>query len=58
MDINETRYCLAKQLKTMNEIATSYGNFVLDDEMREAVEKTLRPMLEKRIEKMLGTGDQ
>lgn len=56
MDINETSYCLAKQLSTMNEIATSYGNFSLDDEMKQAVEKTLRPMLEKRLEKLLGPG--
>lgn len=56
MDINDTSYCLAKQLSSMDSIATDYGDIALDDEMKGAVEKTLRPMLEQRLEKLLGPG--
>jgi hypothetical protein len=50
MDTNEMRYCLAKQLTRAHTLQTDYGDVALDDDMREAVEKALRPILEQRLD--------
>jgi hypothetical protein len=50
MDTNEMRYCLAKQLARAHSVQTDYGDFDLDEEMRDAVETALRPILERRLD--------
>ena len=41
-------YALAKQLSTAYAIESTYGTLALDEELRAALEKALRPILEKR----------
>lgn len=43
-------YALSKQLSSAHALASSYGDLELDDEMREAVTRALRPILERRFE--------
>lgn len=50
LDADEIRYVLAKQLSSATAIESSYGQIMLDDELRQAVEAALRPILERRIE--------
>ena len=50
MDTDEMRYCLAKQLERAHTVQSDYGDFSLDDEMREAVENALRPLLDRRLD--------
>lgn len=45
----ELTYALAKQLPTAYAVDGPYGSFAIDDEMRAAVEKTLRPLIEKKL---------
>ena len=43
-------YALSKQQSSAHTLASSYGDLELDDEMREAVTRALRPILERRFE--------
>ncbi len=52
-DQTDIRYALAKQLGSAHTIASDYGDFPLDDELRAAVEASLRPILQRRM--VLGT---
>lgn len=49
MNENKISYALAKQLPTAYAISTNYGAIELDEEMRAAIEKTLRRILERRL---------
>ncbi|MBK1655230.1 hypothetical protein [Allochromatium vinosum] len=42
-------YALSKQLQSAYEIASNYGGIELDDELRAAVERAVRPILERRL---------
>lgn len=42
-------YALNKQLSSMHSLETSYGTLELDETMRKAVERVLRPILEARL---------
>ena len=42
-------YALSKQLSSAHTLASSYGDLELDDELRAAVEKAVRPILERRL---------
>jgi hypothetical protein len=46
-------YALAKQLGSAHTLASDYGELALDDELRAAVEATVRPILQRRM--VLGT---
>lgn len=52
-DIEETAnllsYALAKQIPSMTALETDYGSFKLTRSMRQAVEKALCPILERRL---------
>lgn len=49
MTPEEIKYCLSKQLSSMEDIHTNYGEIPLDDEMKKIVENCLRELLEKRL---------
>ena len=42
-------YALSKQLSSAYEITSNYGPLELDDELRAAVERAVRPILERRL---------
>ena len=42
-------YALSKQLSSAYEITSNYGPIELDDELRAAVERAVRPILERRL---------
>ena len=42
-------YALSKQLSSAHTLASSYGDLELDDELRAAVERAVRPILEHRL---------
>ncbi|NVZ09524.1 hypothetical protein HW932_09635 [Allochromatium humboldtianum] len=42
-------YALSKQLASAHTLASSYGDLELDDELRRAVARALRPILECRL---------
>lgn len=42
-------YALSKQLSSAHTLASSYGDLELDDELRAAVEKAIKPILERRL---------
>ena len=42
-------YALSKQLSSANTLTSRYGDLELDEELREAVENALRPILEQRL---------
>lgn len=42
-------YALSKQISSAYELGTNYGALPLDDELREAVARALRPILERRL---------
>lgn len=42
-------YALAKQLDRAHTLETDYGSLSLDEDMRKAIDKALRPLLEKRL---------
>mgnify|MGYP001806286636 CR=1 FL=1 len=42
-------YALSKQLQSAYEITSNYGGIELDDELRAAVDKAVRPILERRL---------
>lgn len=42
-------YAISKMVPSAYEIGTNYGALPLDDEMREAVARALRPILERRL---------
>ena len=42
-------YALSKQLSSAHTLASSYGDLELDDELRAAIEKAVRPILERRL---------
>jgi hypothetical protein len=46
-------YALAKQLGSAHTLASDYGELALDDELRAAVEASVRPILQRRM--VLGT---
>lgn len=45
-------YALSKQLSSAYEITSNYGGIELDDELRAAVEKAVRPILERRLKQV------
>jgi hypothetical protein len=49
MTTEELEYCLAKQLPRAHSVWTDYGDFELDEELRAAIEKSLRPIIQRRI---------
>jgi len=49
MNEQELSYALAKQLPRAHTIESDYGSIPLDDELREAVEAALRPIIERRL---------
>lgn len=49
MTTEELEYCLAKQLPRAHSVASDYGDFELDDELRAAMVKALRPIIQRRI---------
>lgn len=49
MDEFAIGYALAKQLSTASAIESAYGTLELDEEMRQAVDAALRPILERRL---------
>lgn len=50
METEELIYCLAKQLPNLASMQSDYGDFELDEELAEAVEKALRPIIQRRID--------
>lgn len=42
-------YALAKQLGSAHTLASDYGELALDDELRAAVEASVRPILQRRM---------
>lgn len=50
MERQEMRYAINKQLNTSYAILTDYGQVDLDEEMRDALEKSLRVILLRRLE--------
>ena len=42
-------YALNKQLASAHTLSSSYGDLELDDELRAAVEKAIKPILERRL---------
>lgn len=42
-------YALSKQLSSAHTLTSSYGDLELDDELRAAVEKAVRPIIERRL---------
>ncbi|MCK7578896.1 MAG: hypothetical protein MZV65_26335 [Chromatiales bacterium] len=42
-------YTLSKQLSSAHTLASSYGDLELDDELRRAVDRAVRPILERRL---------
>ncbi|WP_222932171.1 hypothetical protein [Allochromatium humboldtianum] len=42
-------YAICKQLSSAHSLASSYGDLELDDELRAAVERAVRPILERRL---------
>ena len=55
MTIEEIRYALTKQLSTVHSLATSYGSIELDDELRQAINNALRPIMTTRLNQMEAT---
>ena len=45
-------YALSKMIPSAYEIGTNYGALPLDDELRAAVEKAVRPILERRLKQV------
>lgn len=45
-------YALSKQITSLIAIETAYGTFQLDAELKEKVEKVLRPVLQRRLAKL------
>lgn len=52
MNSTEVRYALSKQLSTAHTVSSSYGDIHLDDELRQAVDDALRPILQQRLRDM------
>ncbi|WP_200158175.1 hypothetical protein [Allochromatium vinosum] len=42
-------YAICKMVPTAYQIETNYGSLPLDDELRLAVERAVRPILERRL---------
>ena len=55
-DRDATSYALAKQIGSAHELATGYGPLPLDPELADAVERTLRPILERRLHAIEAAG--
>lgn len=49
MTPEDISYALAKQLASATAIESSYGQIMLDDELRQAVDAAARPILERRM---------
>lgn len=49
MNSEEVRYALSKQLSTAHTVSSNYGDIRLDDELRQAVDDALRPILQQRL---------
>ncbi|MCG8643316.1 MAG: hypothetical protein MI862_26555 [Desulfobacterales bacterium] len=45
----DMQYALAKQLPTVKSLLSDYGEMELDDELRQAVEKALTPIIQRRL---------
>lgn len=52
MSHDEILYALAKQLASGHTLESSYGAIPLDEEMREAIDKAIRPILERRLKEV------
>jgi hypothetical protein len=46
-------YAISKQLAGAYAVSTSYGDIPLDDEMRAAVDAALRPILKRRLNRLI-----
>lgn len=46
-------YAISKQLAAAQAITTSYGDIPLDDEMRAALDNALRPILKRRLNRII-----
>lgn len=46
-------YALSKQLPTAHTLESSYGALELDETLRRAIERAVRPILERRLNKAL-----
>ncbi|MCK7574866.1 MAG: hypothetical protein MZV65_41995 [Chromatiales bacterium] len=44
-------YAISKMLPSAYELGTNYGALPLDDEMRDAIARALRPILERRLKR-------
>lgn len=49
MNTNEISYALSKQLQSIISLNTNYGTILLDNELQEAIQDALRPILERRL---------
>ncbi|CUI48538.1 MULTISPECIES: hypothetical protein [Achromobacter] len=49
-------YAISKQLAAATAINTSYGDIELDDEMRAALDAALRPILKRRLNRIIANG--
>ena len=47
-------YALAKQLSSAHTLDSNYGGLELDDELREAIDAAVRPILERRLRGLEG----
>lgn len=47
-------YALAKQLGSAYALSTNYGELYLDEKMKKAVDKALRPILERQLKRAKG----
>jgi hypothetical protein len=54
MEANEISYALAKQIGSAHTISSNYGDIQLDDEMKAALQRAIRPILEQRLAKAQG----
>ncbi|MNY30780.1 hypothetical protein D3C86_1649060 [compost metagenome] len=49
-------YAISKQLAAATAITTNYGDIPLDDEMRAALDAALRPILKRRLNQIIVSG--
>jgi phosphoribosylanthranilate isomerase len=56
MNRDDISYALAKQLVSAYAIESSYGHIELDEELRDAVDVAVRPILERRLASLYRLG--
>ena len=52
MTEDDLSYALAKQISTAYSLESSYGAIHLDEELRQAIDAAIRPILAKRLEQL------